>query len=160
MGRTIESHSVVVWKSTGHIKILTASILPSIHFPFAPRFIPHSPAMYFPAYATLQICMSNVPLTLPCHYPVFIYSCAYVCVCVRERERERKSECACVHVNVHTCVHVCVGECVHVCVCVCDKMSVYPYVFVRSPGSDKMGAINNLLLLFQPIHLVMLPFTQ
>ena len=37
MGRTIKSHSAVVWKSIGHIQILTASILPSIHFPFAPK---------------------------------------------------------------------------------------------------------------------------
>ena len=39
MGRTIESHSTVVWENTGHIQILTASVLPSIHFLFTPRFI-------------------------------------------------------------------------------------------------------------------------
>ena len=64
--------SVVVWKSTGHIQILTASSLPSIHFPFAPRFIPHSSATNFPSSATFQIFMSNVPLTLPSLYPFFI----------------------------------------------------------------------------------------
>ena len=32
--RTIKSRLVVVWKSSGHIQILTASILPSVHFSF------------------------------------------------------------------------------------------------------------------------------
>ena len=79
MGRTIESHSVVAWKSTGHIQILTASVLPFIHLPFihlpfAPRFVPHSSAANFPSYATFQIFMNNVPLTRTSLYPVFIYS--------------------------------------------------------------------------------------
>ena len=79
--------------------------------------------------------------------------CVCMCVCLCERERERKKK-KCVHACECACIHVWVGGWVGVIKC------VYPYVFVRAMGSDKMGAINNLLLLFQPIHLVMLPFTQ
>ena len=82
--------------------------------------------------------------------------CVCLCVCVCERERERENVCMRVNVHVFMCgwVREWVGGWVGVIKC------VYPYVFVRTTGSDKMGAINNLLLLFQPIHLVMLPFTQ
>ena len=72
MGKTIESHSVVVWKSTGHIQILTASVLPSIHFPFTLRFITHSSAVNFveteqvnPSFLFLHSACTVMPPWLP-----------------------------------------------------------------------------------------------
>ena len=84
MKRTIESQSVVVWKSSGHILILTAPLLAAIHFPFIPR-LNHSFSHYElfscqkhgaqrHSYATFRIFMSNVPLILPEEKKV--------CVCV------------------------------------------------------------------------------